>query len=392
MKKSLFTLNILLFGLLLVLAGDHDPLPEGGVVWVTDYGATGDGITDDTEAIQAAIDVAEDDAVGGCVYLPVGTYRITSALVIDKGYVTIQLCAGAALVVDEGYSGTVIQILGDYGDGGQTVHNVDVFGGRIYEIGTPSRKWMGIEMTSNNFGIAYCHIHDTRIENAGVGIRLHVDHTAGAPFINSNHFSHITISTPIIGVDFDVTGDASKINSNTFLAVEVQAASHTVASFNNVRYQGNTFVGCNSWDVYNSMIVHADATDTYIVGGNIGQSKLTDYGTDTHYWLENTLKANNVIDDVNNISSDVSSTYPYGIDLVDSSRVAIMVSLADGTVVGQKKRVVCVAGGNKIDYTISSHRTSSPEVIRLDAAEEWFEATWDGAYWNIVGIGYSYPK
>ena len=43
---------------------------------VKKYGATGDGVTDDTDAIQATIDAAFA-AGGGTVFLPEGTYRVT---------------------------------------------------------------------------------------------------------------------------------------------------------------------------------------------------------------------------------------------------------------------------------------------------------------------------
>lgn len=46
---------------------------------VVDYGATGDGSTDDTAAIQAAIDAAEA-AGGGVVYFPAGVYVVGGAL------------------------------------------------------------------------------------------------------------------------------------------------------------------------------------------------------------------------------------------------------------------------------------------------------------------------
>jgi len=41
---------------------------------VKEYGAIGDGQTDDTAAIQAAIDAMPD--AGGVIYLPIGTYLV----------------------------------------------------------------------------------------------------------------------------------------------------------------------------------------------------------------------------------------------------------------------------------------------------------------------------
>ena len=47
---------------------------------IRDYGAVGDGTTDDTAAIQAAI-----DATVGVIYMPAGNYKITSSLLLASG-------------------------------------------------------------------------------------------------------------------------------------------------------------------------------------------------------------------------------------------------------------------------------------------------------------------
>ncbi len=49
----------------------------------TDFGAVGNGATDDTEALQRAIDRAREQGGGTLVYLPTGIYRITRPLVIS---------------------------------------------------------------------------------------------------------------------------------------------------------------------------------------------------------------------------------------------------------------------------------------------------------------------
>lgn len=73
--------------LIVVSTGRQQRLPIGdlvsgaiGAVNVRDYGAIGNGITDDTQSIQDAID---DVDVGGTVFIPAGTYLISSTLVVD---------------------------------------------------------------------------------------------------------------------------------------------------------------------------------------------------------------------------------------------------------------------------------------------------------------------
>lgn len=71
---------------------------QGAAANVEDYGATGDGTTDDSAAIQAAID--DIDALGGgTVYFESGkTYSIQTALDVSGDYITLNL-NGATLTV-----------------------------------------------------------------------------------------------------------------------------------------------------------------------------------------------------------------------------------------------------------------------------------------------------
>ena len=55
--------------------------PAGMQVFnVKDYGAVGNGVTDDATAIQAAINAAA--VAGGIIYIPLGSYKTTVTLTV----------------------------------------------------------------------------------------------------------------------------------------------------------------------------------------------------------------------------------------------------------------------------------------------------------------------
>jgi hypothetical protein len=56
------------------------------VINVKDFGAVGDGVADDTEAIQAALDATISSPSFKPVYFPAGEYRITDTLLIKSNY------------------------------------------------------------------------------------------------------------------------------------------------------------------------------------------------------------------------------------------------------------------------------------------------------------------
>jgi hypothetical protein len=75
-------------------------------VSVKDFGAAGDGVTDDTAAIQAAI-----DSLAGTIYFPDGTYITTATLVLNNNNQTLQGSGRNKASIDADFrGGAVIQI------------------------------------------------------------------------------------------------------------------------------------------------------------------------------------------------------------------------------------------------------------------------------------------
>jgi hypothetical protein len=84
------------------------------IVSVKDFGATGDGTTDDTAAIQACINAT----TLGTIYFPQGTYKITSSLTLAGGAQNLQgegqrtiinlsgFVSGQAAIINHGSSGS----------------------------------------------------------------------------------------------------------------------------------------------------------------------------------------------------------------------------------------------------------------------------------------------
>ena len=80
----------------------YAPRLEGTIFNVKDYGAVGDDIANDTDAIRAALDACRD-AGGGTVYLPAGTYRVAPT---EEDSYTFVITFGNVTVEGDGYDKT----------------------------------------------------------------------------------------------------------------------------------------------------------------------------------------------------------------------------------------------------------------------------------------------
>lgn len=98
--------------------------PEEPFINARDYGAVGDGATDDTKAIQAAIDTAVN-AGGGRVFIPPGIYLLSAAL-IYRSHITL-LGAGMGASQLWQLAGTADVYVKSY-DGSQRTEKVTIEG------------------------------------------------------------------------------------------------------------------------------------------------------------------------------------------------------------------------------------------------------------------------
>lgn len=137
---------------------------------VKQYGATGDGVADDTAEIQAAIDAAAAQTNRPIVYLPPGKYLTTSTLTVTADYIAIVGGSMPSIYRGSESSGTTR-------------------GATIRYNGTGTAVQVGVAPGTNRTFIQGTRIENIRIEvNNDTDVGLHVWHSSHGRFQNLSIF------------------------------------------------------------------------------------------------------------------------------------------------------------------------------------------------------------
>lgn len=83
-------------------------------VSVKDFGASGNGIVDDTLAVQSAINAASGSGIGS-VYLPAGTYVVSKTLTLSGGVTLIGSGVGSTSIIGSVNNIGILSFTGNYG-------------------------------------------------------------------------------------------------------------------------------------------------------------------------------------------------------------------------------------------------------------------------------------
>ena len=123
---------------------------------VKDYGAAGDGTTNDKAALQAALTAG----AGAEVFVPAGTYGVDGPLTITASGTTLTLASGATIKALAGFSaGTDLLKIGD---GSTVCSNITVRGGKIDGTNLTGRAILSSGPNKN------VQIHDMELTGTGL--------------------------------------------------------------------------------------------------------------------------------------------------------------------------------------------------------------------------------
>jgi len=275
---------------------DAKYLPDGygsgsadstNAVSVKDFGAVGDGVTDDTNAIRAAL------AASSNVYAPEGVYLISSQLTFRDndcrfrcdGEIKVDHCVAFHIMTHRNdlYIRRISTVGWATGEAGQ----IGSAGNSPYynniEIGTTDHLLMGIWLSPNGEGIAYTNVKFKEIR-AEFCINFNPTNKTGS-FINENTFT----GGALVGgypIYISKNGATDPFNGNKFYNIGLEGCSKGMKlEF----FQFNEFHGCrfskweNSWDTFIEFGEDANR-NTFNYTGFVFANQLVQNGENPEYY------------------------------------------------------------------------------------------------------------
>ena len=254
-----------------------------GYVSVVDYGAKGDGVTDDAQPIQLALNDLKNS--GGIIYFPKGIYLLKSSVLFYSNQ-TLWFENGATLLQGASINNLLMSYCGStvteyngthdcliYGatfDGGSYTTNNTLVGivhskNIIFENCTFKNAygiWHNLEINSSyNCKVINCDFEGSRktgengcliqidaINNTATwpwdGNRGSVDSTVSKYIEVCNSIFHDDIIAPAIGNHSTATDSFISIHDNIFDGLTSQRGAINFQSANNVDIYDNIFNGC----------------------------------------------------------------------------------------------------------------------------------------------------
>lgn len=252
---------------------------QGRVCDVREFGAVGDGTTDDSTAIQAAIDAAATSTVRGTVWFPPGTYRIVTALRI--GLPGLRMC-GSSSYRDATGAGSVLLS----GTTGMTMLNLNP---------TTPTYLEGVEVSSL---VLNCNSAGTR---AAIGMQIRNTHLSRLLDIRITGASSIGLD--VQDEIYDLYGEVIDITSCQVGAsfTNPNGASLQKTSFKHLRCYGST--------AENLLINHNGADMTFICySGEQGTKGAAITGAGTNITFINPYFERNTTADMHFYKPSASST------------------------------------------------------------------------------------
>lgn len=284
---------------------------ELDVTWAA-YGAVGDGTTDDTAAIQAAINALPR---GGVIKFPPGDYRTTAALVVNVDRIRLKGFAARILVdhngigIDFNNLATPTKMFGLSIEGDLRIHKVtpDTPATSLGSVGISLRnayhaKFSGFEIVGfgtglsilgDGVGCVWNQFRDAWIKNNCKNIRINNNATAGVNqgYANQNTFESIRLDYNSSAYDetcYHLYIDAGPVktsppavyrnNGNLFLHMSFEAANFNVGHGPKALWcdgLGNTIVDPRSEGIN---ISGASEPPQYVFGSNSIWNKML-FGT-----------------------------------------------------------------------------------------------------------------